>query len=299
MSRATLPVIEVEPESEVRLAPDGRRAPRHRQTTVLGAARRFPLVVAGCLAATVAVALAFGMTRTPTYTARTQLVVGGINVAAPGALSGYATATVALASTYSRSINENAIAVPVARRLGLPIGAVLSRVSASPIPESPVFRVEATGPTAPRAIELVNAVAATLSRTSRIGVGTASERSRRLRAFSAAHNEMVRAQLRANRLEAIYKRDPSPAHTIQVADARTSAQSASVRAQARRAVYVSAVQADAATPHVTVLAPARGANSDRGSKLQLLLFAGVVAGLTLGLAAALLLDGRDVRRTRR
>ena len=117
--------------------------------------RRWLTVLVSVLVCTGAGA-AVGLVRKPTFTAQTKLSVGRINLAAPGAISGYAQATQTLAAGSSRTIDADAVVQSVARRSGLSAATVRNRLSATPVPESPVFRVEATSRHRADAIRLAN-----------------------------------------------------------------------------------------------------------------------------------------------
>src|SRR5262245_37403689 len=105
----------------------------------------------------VALAASVAFVREPDYTATARLTVGRIDITSPGALSGYAMATQALATGYSRTVTAQPVAKQVAKETGVSVKDVKSQVSATPVAESPVFRVEATSPDEKQAVRLANA----------------------------------------------------------------------------------------------------------------------------------------------
>jgi len=115
-----------------------------------------PILVLGAAAAVLASQLS------TTYTAASRLQVGRLQVSAPGAVGGFASASQALAAGYSRAITADGVVDPVARRLDRPAADVRNRLFASPIPDSPLFRVEATGQSSRDAVALANAGASAL-----------------------------------------------------------------------------------------------------------------------------------------
>jgi capsular polysaccharide biosynthesis protein len=262
---------------------------------VLDAARRRPLLAIVPLLAALALAAAAGLARKPVYTATAQLRVGGFDVSVPGALTGYATASVALASTYSFSVHEPDVVAAVARRLHVPAQRVIGAVSASPLPESPVFRVRARAASGPAAVRIANATAVALAGT-RLGLTSSAERARRLRAFTRAAEALAAARAAQHQGQLDERTLPSAAHAAALARAEGDVAAAQIALQARRAAYLSGAQSVTSTPAVEVVGPAQGAQSDRATTLELLLVIGIAAGLAVGLALAVLVDARRPRR---
>jgi Capsular polysaccharide biosynthesis protein len=89
----------------------------------------------------VGAAIALGTTRAPNYTAETRLTVGRLDVSSQ-AVPGVVAANQSLAATYSRLVTAEGVVDPVAVRLGLSSGSVARALRASPIPESPIIRLE-------------------------------------------------------------------------------------------------------------------------------------------------------------
>lgn len=240
----------------------------------------------------VAIGTAVALVRTPTYTATTRLAVGRIDITSPGALSGYAVATQALATGYSRTITAEAVTRPVAAKNGLSVKEVQDSVSATPIAESPIFRVEATASSEDRAVALAN------------------ESSRALVAYAARLNQnnpdsarLYRQYRTATVLRKIAKQElhtavetvaaePTAAATTDVAKAQSSFDAADLRVNALGQAYTASVQGQAATQLVQVIAPASEATSDRGSVLMILAFIGLVIGLLAGGALAVLRESK-------
>ena len=98
---------------------DGAPAPRRVvHVGSLEAVRRYPLLALAPLVLLTALAVAYGVTRSPTYTAESRVSVSRIGLTSPGALNGFPIASAALASTYSRAIDADPIVADVARRTG-------------------------------------------------------------------------------------------------------------------------------------------------------------------------------------
>jgi capsular polysaccharide biosynthesis protein len=210
---------------------------------------------------------AYALLRTPTYTATARLAVGRIDITSPGALSGYALATEALATGYSRTATALAVARPVSAKTGIPVKEVQSHVTATPIPESPVFKVEGTAPNADQAIALANATGHALIR------------------YAARLNQDNPDSERLFHLYEVAVRDRKLAgHEERAA--------ASLRAEALSKAYTQSLQSQVSTQLIQVISPATEASSDRRSMFMILAFIGLVAGLLVGGAIAFLRESR-------
>ena len=155
--------------------------------------REWPVVAAVtvlCVAIAIAVALAAGRP----YYAEVQFTLLPQDLGAPGALTGFPETAQALATSYSRAVDSDTVINRMPARLRR--GDVKSRLEASPIPESPVFRVKARGDSAEEAVELVNAAAVALSeyaedavRPSDVGEALLEEYRERSRQVAALEQE--------------------------------------------------------------------------------------------------------------
>ena len=283
--------LEVPPHTE---PPAPRWVPR---VDALTAARRhwlFVIVVtvlltgAGVFAATLS---------NPVYTAEARLAVGRIDVSAPGAIATFATATTALASQYSRSIDARGVTRVAARRTGLTSAQVAARVSATPVPESPVIRVLATGPSQRQAVTLANEAGNGL-----VAFTTQLNRSnpdavRLLRQYRSTSREVVRLRTRFDTLRRRQLDRPSSDNRQRFNRALVELQVAELRRTTARNAYTAATSSQASTQLVQMLTPASAATSNRSSRIQLYGFVGFAAGLALGLALATLRANSVVRRS--
>lgn len=245
------------------------------------ALRSHPVVAVLPVILFVGAAVALALTRSPTYTAEAKLAVGPVDVTSPG-LPGLVVASQSLATVYSRAIDARRVTAPVARRLHTERADVASRLSASPVPESPVFRVRARADSSEAAIRLANLGSESLIDYTRTLSASREERRRLLRRYRAAAEDLGAAVADRDRLRA---RRASERSLIR-AGARVEEER--LRAEALKANYRRASeQGQAHAELVTVLAPASSATSDRTSKLQLWAGAALAAGLLLGAALAI------------
>jgi hypothetical protein len=286
-----------------RLSPDGiRTLPTERsaptsaiahpaQLGPLAAMARRPLLVAIVVCACAGAGIALGLGRAPVYTAEGRLGVGSIDVDSQ-ALPGYVEATQSLAGSYSRAIDSDQVLGTLSRATGLPRTVVAARLSASPVAESSVIRVEARGTDAAGAVRLANAGSAALVRYVR-GLGTPpAESAAVLDDLRAASLDLERLTRTRQRLSRRYRASPSARvrRALQVAAADESTTSEKVKALAAR--YQADQQNLPKRNFVTVLTSAIGAASDRRSALELRAFTGLVAGLLLAAALATALANR-------
>ncbi len=255
--------------------------------------RHLPLFLAPVVLLTAAGVL-LGLARTPVYTAESRLMVGKVNPNSP-ALGGFVQTTTALATAYSRSIGASAVVDPVGARLRLDPAQVASRLTASPIPQSPVVRVIATGATAPAAVAVARLAAPQLERYVTALNASNPDGPRLLRSYRSATLAAGSAQARVAHLARVYAQAQTPAHLARLDDAQADRGTAQLTANAAGAAYELSEQGQASTQIVTVLSLATSAATDRRHMLELLAFAGLLAGLLLGTLLAWAAEQRGVR----
>jgi capsular polysaccharide biosynthesis protein len=265
---------------------------------VLSAIARNRLIIAVFSVVVALLAAAYGHTRPRTYTASTTLQVGQVNPNSPGFYS-YVESAAALATAFSRAITAEPVLAAVQHSLKLSPATAASRLSAEPLPLSPAFRIIATGPTEASAVALANV-------TSRAIVTYVSEsNSANPEAESLLqeyHNASLQLQQATTNLEhlAYTHRTPAkaePSFSGVLAPAKAEKETALARLAAIRAAYTAAVSSQAPRSGlVSLIAGASTASSDRRSKVEVLGFIGLLAGLVIGCIVAVL---REQRRRRR
>jgi len=281
------------PTESPRTGPGADQLPRIGITDAVR--REWPLAVAPVVVL-VLLALFVGLVRSPVYTSEARLTVGQIDLRQPGALQGFVTATQSLASSYSRAITAEAVTRAVAERRDISSDEVAVRISATPIPESSVFRVTATGDSPADAQALANTASASL-------VGYVNG----LNAPDPSPEELLRAYEQAsltyNEQAAIVERVREDFNASESASARetlgeedAALAAAKLRSDSLRSRYRLAQQSQTSVAAPRTLSPASGATSDRLATLQLLLFIALVAGAAAGLALALLRGNRQLRQ---
>lgn len=239
------------------------------------------LLVAAFAVACVLIGAGLGLVRQPVYTASATLQVGEVNPNSPG-FGSYTQSAASLATAFSRSIGAGPVLATIQRKLDLAPADSVSRLSAEPIPLSPVFRVIATGPTEKKALGLANvaagAVVAYVTKSNSASPAAASL----LRAYRHAALDLKHAKARLGTL----KSDES-ASSEALLQAEAVQSTAEVKLEAISRSYIAAVTSQAPRSGlVSVLAGATTASNDRKSKLELYAFIGLLIGFLLGCAAA-------------
>ncbi len=260
----------------------------------MDAVRANPLRVILPVVVLMGLAVVVGLTRTPTYSAETRLNVGrqdGDLLALPG----FAAGVQSLAVGYSRVVGSSPVVARTARALELPVDRVAGRITAAPIPESPLFRIFATGTSEENAVATANAAARAFIAYNNAGIARDREDRGIERALTRATFRLGLANQRLSKARVDAKRRPSPdgkrisqAERVRFARLGTNAALLRLRADTLRAQYRASTQGISGVNFVRVIDPARGATNDRSSTLQKLLFTGLLAGLALGAALAYL-----------
>ena len=274
-------------------APPPRRVVR---VGSLEAVRRHPLLALAPLVALTALALAYGLTRSPTYTAESRLSVSRIGLTSPGALNGFPIASAALASTYSRAIGADPLVTDVARRTGHSASEIRRVLTSTPVPSSPIIRVMATGDSEQEAIRTANDGSAALQRyITRLNNDNPNAVRLRERYREASLLAAKRRRER-DRLESVFGRTPNAQESRRLAAIDAKVDEARLQTQILRTALTDAESTQSTASILQRLSGASVAVSDRFSRLQLLVFIGVAAGSLLGIALATLWANRVARR---
>lgn len=279
----------------LRLASDAPQTPAPR-VEVLSALRRHWLVALIPVVVFVAAAAVLAAKRPVRYTSAANLSVGHVYVSNPVGIPTIIEATQSLASVYSRAINATTVVQDARRRLGREAASVSGGLSATPIPQSPLIKVSAQSPTPQGAVTLANAGAGALAAYINAQVRDNNQTGSLATRYRQASLAYRRAADTSDRLARRYAQDRTTANKAARDRAAAVADTAALRREALRASYQNAVQGGISSVGVEVFSPASVPASDRGQKTQLLLFVGLLGGVAAGLALALLLAARDLRR---
>jgi hypothetical protein len=229
----------------------------------LGVAQRRPLTVILPAILLLAVGLALGILKKPTFTATDRAGLQ-INSSQPTALGGITEATVAEAATFSRAATSNAVVDAAAQAVGLNPVVVANSVSAAPVPQSGDIDIVASAKSSGLAMRLVNAVSNSMSEYIAVQTSASSDSGLLLRQYEAASTSL---------------------HSLQRPGAATrfgTLQAVRLKVETLKLEYQNGLLAP--VTKLIVFSRATTASSDRVSKALLLGLIGVVAGAVIGFA---------------
>jgi len=237
-------------------------------------ARSLALVAAGAV-----LGVTWWLIAPTAYTAEARLAVGEQSLSAVQ-VPGYVSATQSLASDYARYVQDS---TGLREELRVDSGDVTS-ISASPIPESSIIRVEVQARTAAAAAGAANAVAdRLLQQVEAAGPGLEAAQQRFVEAHQAYQRAQAEADGASSRLQTLTRDGGASDSEVDAAQAdadETSARAAilDLEQQALGAVYRESYSQAETSPSLSIVAEAVDASSDAWSRLQRALLIGVLAG---------------------
>jgi hypothetical protein len=214
-----------------------------------------------------------------------------VNPNSPG-FFGFVQSASDLATAFSRAIDAAPVLASVHAQLGLSASQAAARLSAEPIPNSPAFRVIAAGPSSHSAKRLANVTSRALIAYEAQSNSYSPESERLLTAYRAASLSLVHASSQTSRAARSYAKRHDSARRSRLESAEATRAAASLHAQALASGYQLSEQSTSTRELISLLAGATSSTSDRRSKVELLGFIGLLGGLVIGCALAVLLDGR-------
>ena len=245
------------------------------------------LVVAG---------VALGLNRAPTYNAESRFSVGRLDVSSQ-AIPGVVAANQSLAATYSRFVTAEGVVNPVAARVDLPSQTVARALRASPIPESPIIRLEARATRPDLAVRMANLAGVVLASYVR-NLNRAGDNDALIGRFRKAATALSDAQLARDAAQRAESKSSTEETRQALSTATAEFEVASIGFPALRDQANQDAQSGASTSAITRLNEATGAESDHDSMLQRLVILGLVAGLAVGVLLALTREGYKQRAAR-
>jgi capsular polysaccharide biosynthesis protein len=276
-----MPILTRDRPTRIRPAPQ-----REASVSPLRAAIMHPIIAIAPIVLLVIAALAVGQARPATYTAQARVAIGSFSPtqeAAPGA----AYAGTQFASAYSRAITAHDVVAPAAKEAGLRPDQVARRLTATPIPDSPLLQISATGPSQDAAVKLTNAATDALLSYVRRSDITGAQAKDLLDQYHSAQADADRADSQVALRQRAANRQPNSQDARHALSAsRTRADTLDLRARALRASYLDQAQSESSGIPVRTLNAAGSASSDRSKTIKLVLTIAVLAGLVVGVALA-------------
>jgi hypothetical protein len=207
-------------------------------------------------------------------------------------IPGLDTAGQNLASAYSRLVSTDEVQSGASKRLGHPIDGTLS---ASPIPDSPIVRLEASAKSSEAAIDLATAGSAALVDA----VNTLNEQQSKsaadlLKQYEEAFQALITAQNKVAQLQqSVNAGTPLASVQEQLNTAQTEVAAATVKTDALNAAYQGTFSPSALNSQVIQPAGAPIATgNNRKSTIEVGILVGLVVGGLLGLGLAVWIDLR-------
>lgn len=241
---------------------------------------RNPILALVPVVALTLVGLAVGLLRSPVYEAEARINVGRIDVPAY-TLQGVTIGNATLAASYSRALGAPEVINQAAKSAGISASTARENLSASQVPRSTLISIEAEGESSGEAQQLANGAAIALIRYV-TELNVRQQQSRSLGRFRRAQAAAERARTRLLRIS---RNRPG---SLAAQRARVELRTAELNARSIGARVVGATVGPSVENLLQLVVPAATADSDRSSVLQRSLLIGLVAGLVLGIALALL-----------
>jgi hypothetical protein len=247
---------------------------------------RYPAFAIVPVVALVLAGLAVGLLRDPVYTAEARISVGRVDVPAY-TLQGVTVGNSTLAASYARALAAPNVVERAARAAGVSEEDARESLAGSQIPNSTLIRIEAEGDSSQQAQRLANAAAAELIRY----VTTLNVRQQDDKALARFRRAQGRAERARTRLLRIQSERPN---SSAAQEARLDFRTAELNARSVGARVLQATEAPAPENLLQLVVPAATADSDKDTALQESLLIGLVAGIVLGFALALLRANWDL-----
>jgi hypothetical protein len=263
---------------------------------VLAAISRNKLTVCAVAVVLALAGTAYGLSRQTTYTAAATLQVGQVNPNSPGFYS-YVASGAALATAFSRAVSAEPVLAAVQQQLKIPPSKAVARLSAEPLPLSPAFRVIATGPSESDATRLANVTANALIAYESKANSANPEVESLLHEYHTASLDLQHATSNLSRLSRRTSAHAAPTSALNAAQANRA--TATAKLTAIGDAYTAAVASQAPRDGlISLLASATSATNNQKSKVAILGFIALLAGIVLGCIAAVLRDHRRLHQPR-
>jgi uncharacterized protein involved in exopolysaccharide biosynthesis len=243
-----------------------------------------PVVICGLIS------LVLGLVRPPVFTAEAQLVVGGtVRTFQPA--EGQIIALQDLTDIYSRLVGSGRHLQIVSDAIGaeIPPGSL----TAAPIPDSTLIRLDATGSSQEEATQRADAAAAGLVElVEALKTESAAANTGVLEDLQARQAELNDATIRSNAAQTAYNASPTEANRAELVAAQALVDRLDLQVSVARDAYLASESARGGGVGFEVFSPAEPWGSDRRDQLLVYVFGGLVFGGVVGLALATLAANR-------
>jgi uncharacterized protein involved in exopolysaccharide biosynthesis len=251
--------------------------------------RQHPLIIVFFMVLGTCAGAAAGYSRKQAYEASVAMVITQVNTNSPNGLNGYAAAAPQLADAYSRLATSHDVLAAVSQKLHASRAQISQRLSAGPVPASPVFYLHAQAPDARSAIMLVNAASNEVINYVRHINQPSPGPSAVFAEYRAAAQKLQRAQQARDAALATYLADKTPQNLEALTKAKAAFQVARVRTATLQTAYTNLTANNLAPTNLRIITPASSASSNRPATTEKLAVIGGVAGLMFGIAVSWLI----------
>ena len=254
--------------------------------TALSSLRRYWYLVIICAALAGGVGAVYAFKRPPVYTASSRLAAFSINNANAASVAGSLQAGVGLASTFAREVQSSRVIDAVAAALNTTPAWVGQHLSGTPIPSSPIVRIDANASTPQVAIKSANTALKSITTYAQRLLATTSNTASVLATIRKDSLTLSKAGTRVADLKSQAGRQqtatgsstPSPGLQKQIDNATADVTEAQTRLSADQAAY-SNITAEQASGALRSPRPRRPPPPTTGSRVaQVAILLGLLVG---------------------
>jgi capsular polysaccharide biosynthesis protein len=283
---------------------------RYERRTTLYAIRRYWYVVVVCAVLAAGAGAVYAYKRPPVYTASSRLAAFSVSNSNAASLAGSLQAAEGLTSTFARVVQSSEVIQPVAAALNTTPAWVAQHLSGTPIPDSPVVRIDANASTPEVATKAANVALKSLTSYAQNLLATSSNLPSIEATIGADSIKLSRAETRLSHLKsqagsqasqasqtlgATTTSSPSPGLQNQIDAANAKVTEDQTRLSGDQAAYSDIAAQQASGRTAVTQTQATTATSDRKQVAEIAILLGLVIGALIGGAAALGLAARAPR----
>jgi capsular polysaccharide biosynthesis protein len=276
--------------------------------SALHAIRRFWYLVLVCAALAAGAGAVYAFKRAPVYTASSRLAAVSVNNSNAASVAGSLQAAQGLASTFARVVQSSQVTQAVAGALNTTPAWVAQHLSGTPIPTSPIVRIDANASTPEVATKAVNVALRSLTGYAQHLLSTSSNKSSILATIQTDSIALSRAQTRVSHLKVQAQHEesqasvgqttasfPSPVLQKQIDAANAKVTEAQTRLNGDQTAYSGIAAAQASGRTAITGTQATAATGDRKQVAEIAILLGLLIGALVGAAAAVGLGLRSPR----
>jgi capsular polysaccharide biosynthesis protein len=268
--------------------------------SALVAIRRYWYLVLVCAVLAAGAGAVYAFKRGPVYTASSRLAAVSVNTSNAASVAGSLQSAQGLASTFARVVQSSRITQAVAAALQTTPAWVAQHISGTPIPTSPIVRIDANASTPQVATKAANVALRSLTGYAQHLLATSSNTRSILATIQTDSIALSRAQTRVSHLKVQAQHEeaqssvgqtttasfPSPGLQKQIDAANAKVTAAQTRLNGDQTAYAGITAAQASGRTAITETRATSATSDRKQVAEIAILLGLLFGALVGAAAA-------------